>query len=383
MRYCFAWLSLFCLPLLSAGHTLPELSRDTTGRTSVNRVSAIPDTSRSVASVHERRFQFVPLPVVFYTPETHVAYGVLGVCLFKTDSTARTSNIDFAVIHTQNAQTVIEPAYTIFTKREKYLIRGMLLYTKFPELYYGIGHGTTNAQEELISYKSLRAYNRFLRQIKPGWFVGIQQQYFKTFDITRSSNQQLPTQTLIGGLGSVVNGLGVASVVDTRNNIYSPVRGWYADVSFMRYGNALGSQFKFTNYLFDIRHYKSLSPTTVVAGQVYLNLNVGEVPFKQAATLGGSTLLRGYYNGRYRDNNALVIQAEIRQRLVGRLGGVLFAAAGDVAQKVSEFTVGDLKATGGGGLRFLISRKEHLNVRVDAAVGDHTHGFYVNISEAF
>ena len=374
MPYYSGLIKFLCLIFVGISHTLAY------GLTVPDQRPAIgADTTKST----HHRLQIIPLPVVFYTPETHIAYGVLGVCLFKTDSTARTSNVDFAIIHTQNAQTVIEPTYTIFTKQERYLIRGMLLYTKFPELYYGIGHGTTKEQEELISYKSLRAYNRFLRQVKSGWFAGIQQQYFKTFDISRSSDQQFPAQTLIGGLGSVVNGIGAASVVDTRDNIYSPIRGWYADVSFMEYGKLLGSEFGFTNYLFDIRHYRSLSPNTVLAGQFYLNLNIGEVPFKQAATLGGSSLLRGYYNGRYRDNDALIMQAELRQRFFGRFGGVVFAGLGDVAHKPSEFTVSDLKPTGGLGLRYLISRKEHLNIRFDAAVGNNTHGFYVNISEAF
>lgn len=375
MHYSPRWIGLFCVFFLGLAYSLSYGVARPHDRWAAN--------SDTLQSARHHRLQFIPLPVVFYTPETHVAYGVLGVCLFKTDSTARTSNVDFAVIHTQNRQTVIEPTYTIFTKGEKFLIRGMLLYTKFPELYYGIGHQTTPEQQELISYKSLRATNRFLRQAKPGWFVGLQQQYFKTFDVHRSSDRPVPAQTLIGGLGSVVNGVGVASVVDTRDNIYSPVRGWYADVSLMEYGKFLGSEFSFTNFLFDIRHYRSLSPKTVLAGQFYLNLNLGEVPFKQAATLGGSSLLRGYYNGRYRDNNALIMQAELRQRLFNRVGGVVFAGVGDVAHKPGDFAVGDLKPTGGVGLRYLISRKEHLNIRIDAAVGNHTHGFYVNISEAF
>ena len=378
MRYRFNLLTLTLLPFLLIGQCTTAAGWNGTEKLTDQR-----DTVRIHKPESHRKLQFIPLPVMFYTPETHVAYGVLGVCLFRTDSNARTSNVDFAVIHTQNQQTVIEPTYTIFTKGEKYLIRGMLLYTKFPEFYYGIGPGTTDEQKELVSYKSLRAYNRFLRQIKPGWFVGLQQQYFKTFDISRSSDRQLPAQTLIGGLGSVVNGMGIASVVDTRDNIYSPVRGWYADISFMEYGQLLGSEFGFTNYLADLRHYRSISPNTVLAGQLYLNFNVGEVPFKQAATLGGSSLLRGYYNGRYRDNNAMIIQGEVRQRIIGRLGGVLFASAGDVAAHINEFSVADLKLTGGGGLRFLISRKEHLNVRIDAALGKRTHGFYINISEAF
>ncbi|MVM36951.1 hypothetical protein GO730_03500 [Spirosoma sp. HMF3257] len=166
MRYYLGWIALLFLPVLGEGRSISF---------PVYRTLLIADTAKEV----HHKFQLIPLPVIFYTPETKIAYGVLGVCLFRTDSTARTSNVDFAIIHTQNAQTVIEPTYTIFTKQEKYLIRGMLLYTKFPELYYGIGPGTADSQEELISYKSLRAYNRFLRKLKPGWFVGIQQQYFK------------------------------------------------------------------------------------------------------------------------------------------------------------------------------------------------------------
>lgn len=370
MRQFIMWVWLLLIPGLVMGFSGPQASAVV-----IHRADTLKEDPH--------RFQVIPLPVVFYTPETHVAYGVLGVCLFRTDSAARTSNVDFAVIHTQNAQTVIEPTYTIFTRHEKYLIRGMLLYTKYPEFYYGIGPETTPDQEELISYQSLRAYNRFLRQIRHKWFVGVQQQYFRTFDVTRSSMRPAAPQTLIGGLGSIVNGVGLASVVDTRDNIYSPVQGWYADVSFMDYGRYLGSQFDFTNYLFDIRHYRSLSPNTVLAGQFYMNLNVGEVPFKQAATIGGSTLMRGYYNGRYRDNDALVFQAEVRQRIYGRFGGVAFLSVGDVAHRLGDFNLVDLKTTGGMGLRFLISRKEHLNIRVDAAVGKQTHGFYINISEAF
>lgn len=334
-------------------------------------------------SGRSRRAQFIPLPVVYYTPETHLGYGLLGVYLFRTDSTARTSNVDFAIIHTLNGQTVVEPTYTIFTHREQYLLRGMMLYTQFPEFYYGLGDETTDSQKELISYRSLRAYNRFLRQVKPGLFVGLQQQYFKTFDVNRSSEAQFPMNTLIGGLGNVVNGIGLAALFDTRDNIYSPVRGWYADVSSMVYRQVLGSQFTFTNYTVDIRRYKSLAPHTVLALQGFANLNVGEVPFKLAATLGGPYLLRGYYNGRYRDNNALAFQAEVRQRLIGRLGGVVFASAGNVANVLSEFSPTEWKVAGGAGLRYLISRKEHLNLRFDVAVGQQTHGIYVNISEAF
>lgn len=334
-------------------------------------------------SARQHRFQFIPLPVIYYTPETKLAYGALGVALFRIGSHARTSNVDFAVIHTLNKQLVIEPTYTIFTNYERYLIKGTTLYTQFPEFYYGLGQNTPDSQKELVSYKSFRSFNRFLRQVKRGWFVGVQHQYFNTFDVKRGFDTLYPRTTLVGSLGSRTNGLGLASVVDTRDNIYYPIRGWYAEVSGLAYQPALGSQFTFTNYLVDVRHYRLLTPKTVLAVQAFVNLNTGEVPFKQAATIGGASLMRGYYNGRYRDNDAFILQTEVRQRLVGRLGGVVFGAVGDVAHNLRQFDLYDLKATGGAGLRFLLSRKENVNIRFDAAVGRNTHGFYVNIAEAF
>ncbi len=327
--------------------------------------------------------QFIPLPIVYYTPETHVGYGVLGACLFQAGANARTSNIDFAAIYTQNHQLVLDPTLTIFTRNERYLIKANLLYTQFPEFYYGIGNDTRPINRELIAYSSFRTYAKVLRQVKPGWFVGVQQQFFSTFNVRRSSTTPHPVNTLVGELGSRTNGLGLSSIVDTRDNIYSATRGWYAEVSGLAYRPLFGSQYTFTNYLLDLRHYQSLTPKTVVAWQVFLNLNTGTVPFKQAATLGGSMLMRGYYNGRYRDNHALILQAELRQRLVGRLGGAVFVATGDVAHQLSEFSVGDLKLTGGAGLRWLLSRQEHVNLRVDVAFGRHTQGLYFNISEAF
>ena len=351
--------------------------------TGVLWLSALTVFAQDSASVNPHKTQFIPLPIVYYTPETHVGYGLLGAYLFRAGANARTSNIDVAAIYTQNHQLVLDPTLTIFTRDEKYLIKANLLYTQFPEFYYGLGNDTRPGNRELIAYDSFRTYVKALRQVRRGWFLGVQQQYFRTFNVHRSSATPYPANTLIGELGSRTNGLGISSIVDTRDNIYSATRGWYAEVSGLAYRRAFGSEYTFTNYLIDLRHYYSLTPKTVVAWQAYANLNTGTVPFKQAATLGGSMLMRGYYNGRYRDNHAVILQAELRQRLSGRLGGVVFVSAGDVAHQLDEFSVGDLKMTGGAGLRFLLSRREHVNLRVDAAFGRNTQGVYFNISEAF
>ena len=110
----------------------------------------------------------------------------------------------------------------------------------------------------------------------------------------------------------------------------------------------------------------------------------GAVPFRELANLGGDKLLRGYYDGRYRDRQLVVAQVELRRQLFWRFNGVLFGGVGQVGNTLADFDEGGLKYTGGAGLRFRFNRRDRLNVRFDYGVGrDGSTGFYFNFGEAF
>ena len=53
------------------------------------------------------------------------------------------------------------------------------------------------------------------------------------------------------------------------------------------------------------------------------------VPFTPLPGLGGQFRMRGYFDGRFRDQNALISQVEYRFPIVWRCGGVGFASAGE------------------------------------------------------
>jgi outer membrane protein assembly factor BamA len=110
----------------------------------------------------------------------------------------------------------------------------------------------------------------------------------------------------------------------------------------------------------------------------------GEVPFRELANLGGANLLRGYYEGRYRDRQLLAAQAEVRRVLFGRFNGVLFGGVGQVGNTLGDFNQGSVKVAGGAGLRFRFNRRDRLNVRLDYGVGSgKSSGVYFGIGEAF
>jgi hypothetical protein len=69
--------------------------------------------------------------------------------------------------------------------------------------------------------------------------------------------------------------------------------------------------------------------------------------------------------------------------LFWRLGLAGFVGAGDVAHSLGDFRLSELKYSAGAGLRFLVSQRERINLRLDAAFGKGTSGFYFGIFEAF
>jgi len=56
---------------------------------------------------------------------------------------------------------------------------------------------------------------------------------------------------------------------------------------------------------------------------------------------------------------------------------------GEVAPEIGAFNNDNLKPGGGGGIRYTLAKKNHVNLRVDYAVGLQGGGVYMGVSEAF
>jgi hypothetical protein len=113
------------------------------------------------------------------------------------------------------------------------------------------------------------------------------------------------------------------------------------------------------------------------------SLNEGDVPFRQMGTLGSENYMRGYYNGRFRDNHMVAMQGEFRFKIWGPLGATLFGGAGNVGHDFNDLNY-NIKPNYGFGLRGLVLRKEKINARMDIGFGEKgINGFYFTLFEAF
>jgi hypothetical protein len=98
--------------------------------------------------------------------------------------------------------------------------------------------------------------------------------------------------------------------------------------------------------------------------------------------IGGDSLIRGTYQGRFRDEALLAFQAEYRLPLWWKFGLVGFGGLANVAGNAGSLLAGQLKYSLGWGIRFKVSR-EGANLRLDFGYGKGTSGVYFTGGEAF
>ncbi len=347
-----------------------------------------------------KSFSLLPLPLVYYTPETRLAYGVAATATFRfkrdivafTDSTQRSgtrprpSQITLGAAYTQNKQLLVYLPFQIFYDKDTYYFTGELGYYRYNYYFYGVGQQETPGELYGVNFPRIRlnAFRRITPSLTQGkLYAGIRYQYEDYQVTTVEPGGLLASGTVPGGLGSRLSGAGLGLFYDSRNVVFFPSRGVVADVAYLNQTRVLGSDVRFLRYTADISSYHSLSSHAILAVNYFVSFTSGMAPFNALSLLGGTKRMRGYYEGRYRDQNAALLQTEIRFDLYKRLGAVLFGAVGILGDDQKLLRTNALKAAYGGGLRFTINRRDHLNIRLDYGLGRQSSGFYLTIGEAF
>jgi hypothetical protein len=332
------------------------------------------------------QMKFLPLPVLFYRPETSMAFGAQIKTIFRTgkkQESARPSTIVPEVIYTLNKQFISKLASEIYLDKDQWRLKSYLDFRKFPDLFFGIGNLTDPESEETFTSRSWEIILGIERHIGSGFHVGAHY-HFNHWSLKETeSGKLLDSDTIPGSEGGNVSGAGIRLVYDTRDHIFYPRKGEWFSLIFTDYRDFLGSCFNYSDFTMDLRKYLAIARSQVMVFQLLLKSQSGTVPFPLLAMLGGSHLLRGYYTGRFRDKNLLVLQAEWRCPLFWRIGLSVFAGMGQVADRFSHLNAGNFHYSTGLGLRLLYNRKESIHARMDFALGKDSSGIYMEGDESF
>lgn len=352
----------------------------------------IEDSTRILNSKIVRFFtspKYIISPFVFYMPETNLVIGA-GIKRFyhfdeNGDSLTRISNITGSFQYSLNGQYLVQGQYQIFSNHENYYSIGYFGYTRFPIMFYGIGNNIDMNNGENVAFDYAIFDNLTYRKISKNGFMGLGWRYYNMLNVKYKENGLLDNKSVIGSRGSIVSGLSISYLYDSRDNILTPSKGSFAQLTYSMHSRATGSTHNFNRWQLDARYYFKpfIKRQDVLAFQGYGFLANGNVPFNELGQLGGDMIMRGYYQGSYRDKNLLAIQTEYRLQLLKRWGIVGFAGVGGISEAMNHFDLDNVKPSYGGGLRFKINRKENVNVRVDYGMGNGQQNVYFFIAEAF
>lgn len=332
--------------------------------------------------------RFVFFPLLVKSPEYKWGLGTGGIIYFKlNDSLARTSNIKLVTFYTLRKQAVFATEGNFFLPGEKYIIHYGASVSRFPDKFWGLGNNTENSAVENYAISQYDLYPQVLREIRKHLFAGVGYEFQKVFRFDydyREGANLFDREDIAGRNGGKTSGAGIIITWDSRNNAFSASKGFYVQYFNNFYRHFFGSDFNFTMHNLDVRKYFGLKHNQVLAFQFNLMAAQGNIPMRNLSIIGSDSYMRGYYQGRYQDKVMMALQGEFRTPVYKRLGLTLFTGVGRVGTDFEQtFSFTSLKISGGFGLRFAINPKEKLNLRFDTGFGNHSHGSYINMGEAF
>ncbi len=348
--------------------------------------SAVEPGDSAAADSLENKDRLYPLPLLFWTPQTKLGGGLSLLYVLRngrTDSIGRPNTWSASSLFTQKKQLQLSVAMDRYWDEFVYRLSGSAGYMKFPDYFYGIGPDTRNSWEEAYTPESFYVTMDLRKQVRQHIYVGGLAD-FRWYNVIKDKAGGLfDTQRVRGEKAGVSSGLGAAVQWDSRDHTLWPRSGSFHQVTIIPYHEILASDYRFVALTLDLRHYWPLFDRHVIACQFYGKFIKGEPPFYRLASFDGVGMLRGYYPERYRDRNMIGFQAEYRMPLFWRVGLAGFWGYGDVAPHLMDFRVYEWKYSAGIGIRFLVSRKDRTNLRLDLAVGHRSAYPVLGIGEAF
>jgi outer membrane protein assembly factor BamA len=264
-----------------------------------------------------------------------------------------------------------------------YNIYGELSYYRFNYYFFGIGNNPAPDKENYgVTFPRLRLTT--LRRITKNLYGGIRYN-FDNVDITNIDPRGLLHTGLIkGSSGGRISSLGLTLKYDSRDNIFFPTKGYFAELYTQADDQWTGSDFNYLRSSIDLSAYYSTGFHHVLCLNLNATSETGNPPFYDLSLLGGSRKMRGFYEGRFRDKDLVASQAEYRMPLFWRIGSAVFVSAGYVAGKFTDLQIVNLHLSYGAGIRYSIDRKQKINLRLDyGRTNNKENGVYVLISEAF
>lgn len=324
-------------------------------------------------------------PIIFFLPETGLGFGGTGITTFRFNGEkpdSKPSQFIYSAAYTLKNQILIFLPFELYRNNGKERFDGEFGFYKYFYNFYGIGNNSI--EEELENYDVLypRIDFSYARSDIPNLYLGIGIKY-DHYDITKVDSSGILFNTNpIGYNGGEKFNLLLTLLYDTRDNIISSSKGFFAEVKFEKSYKSFASNFEYWKYIFDLRYFVPIKERWVIASQLFGGSASSSSPFFDLPYIGTPNIARGFGDRRYMNYNVLNVQTELRFPVYRRLSGAAFISSSWVPDSITDPLSVDPRASYGMGVRYEFDKQEKTRFRFDIAYGDSLN-FYLTANEAF
>jgi outer membrane protein assembly factor BamA len=327
---------------------------------------------------------FAAIPMLNYNRTQGLILGAIVSNYFKMnkkDKISPSSNIGIAGIYTEQKSYAVFLYSQLFMAEDRWRVRLAAGSMDINFQFYLEDPVTSTGNFSDYSTKANVVALQVQRNIFKRIYFGPTASFIKattTFSFPNAEGQDSVSESNLNNIGYIISN-------DTRDHVQYPTRGMFLNFKNQFYRNWIGSDYEFVRYIVTYNQFFKLGKTDgkhVLVARATMNIATGNVPFEGQTVVGGDDI-RGYSQGKYRNDQVYTLQTEYRLNFYRKWGLVAFAGLATAVAKFSDIPNNQLLPGVGAGIRFRMLPSEKVNIGVDAGVGRGDYSLTFRIGEAF
>jgi outer membrane protein assembly factor BamA len=324
------------------------------------------------------------IPMINYNRTQGIVLGAIVSNYFKMnkkDTISPSSNIGIAGIYTEQKSYALFLYSTLFFDEDRWRVKVAAGTLDINFQFYLEDPVTSTGNFSDYSTKANLVVLQLQRNILKRIYFGPTASFIKssvTFSFPGANGQDSVQKNNLNSLGYIFSN-------DTRDHVQYPTKGMFLNFKNQFYGSWIGSDYDFVRYIVTYNQFFNLSKSNdkhILVARATLNIATGNVPFEGQTVVGGDDI-RGYSQGKYRNDQVYTLQTEYRLNFYRKWGLVAFAGIATAVANFSDIFHTELLPGVGAGLRYRMLPSEKVNIGVDAGIGRGDYSITFRIGEAF
>ena len=211
---------------------------------------------------------------------------------------------------------------------------------------------------------------------KSPWSIGLR---YVFADIDPKLRDPAPFPGLTDGVRVKVSAPTAVVEYDSRDSVFTPTRGIYAESSYLASRESLGASVDFERFQQVVIGWRSFPHRVTLGARADYGWSSDGTPF----FLRPYIQLRGVPAMRYQGDQMASFELEARWQVFGRWSLVAFGGAGTTRTARDAFSVTQNVGSGGVGFRYELASKFGLHAGIDVAHSPGTTAVYFQVGNAW